>query len=63
MGITEFTNYHKVNMAKQFLRFTDKPLIEISNYLNFCTQSCFQQVFKKVTGLTPTACRNGEGET
>lgn len=58
MSVTEFTNYHKVNMAKQMLRFTDKPLIEISNYLNFCSQSYFQQVFKKQTGLTPTEYRN-----
>lgn len=61
MSITEFTNYHKVNMAKQMLSFTDKPLIEIANYLNFCSQSYFQQVFKKQTGLTPTAYRSKEG--
>lgn len=61
MSVTEFTNYHKVNMAKQMLRFTGKSLIEISNYLNFCSQSYFQQVFKKQTGLTPTEYRNSGG--
>lgn len=58
IGITEYANYHKVNMAKQLLRFTDKPLSEISSYLSFCSQSYFQKVFKRVTGTTPTAYRN-----
>lgn len=62
IGITEYANYHKVNMAKQLLRFTDKPLSEISSYLSFCSQSYFQKVFKRVTGMTPTAYRNS-GET
>ena len=60
MGIIEFTNYHKINIAKQMLRFTDKSLIEISTYLNYCSQSYFQQVFKKVTGMTPTDYRNSK---
>lgn len=59
-GITEYIHYNKTNAAKQMLRYTDKSLIEIANYLSFCSQSYFQQVFKKVTGLTPTAYRNAE---
>lgn len=58
MGISEYTNYHKVTLAKQLLRFTNKPLIEIADYLGFCSQSYFQQVFKRITGMTPTAYRN-----
>lgn len=57
-GITEYIQYHKINAAKQMLRYTDKSLIEIANYLSFCTQSYFQKVFKKVTGVTPAAYRN-----
>lgn len=59
-GITEYIHYNKTNAAKQMLRYTDKSLIEIANYLSFCSQSYFQQVFKKVTGLTPTAYRNAQ---
>lgn len=59
-GIIEYANRHKINMAKQMLRFTNKPLVEISSYLNFCSQSYFQKVFKQVTGMTPTAYRNSE---
>lgn len=60
VGITEFTHRHKVELAKQLLRFTDKPLIEIANYLNFCSQSYFQKVFKELTGCTPSEYRDGK---
>lgn len=58
MGVTDFIHSQKINMAKQLLRYTDKSLIEIANYLCFCSQSYFQQVFKKVAGVTPTDYRN-----
>lgn len=60
MSITEFTHSHKVNLAKQLLRFTDKPLIEIASYLNFCSQSYFQKVFKELEGCTPSEYRDGK---
>lgn len=62
-GITEYIHYNKINAAKQMLRYTDKSLIEIANYLSFCSQSYFQQVFRKMTGMTPTAYRNASGRT
>lgn len=63
MSVTEYIQRHKINIAKQMLRFTDKSLIEIANYLSFCSQSYFQQVFRKVTGVTPTAYRNGKRDS
>lgn len=62
MSLTEYIQYNKINVAKQLLRYTDKSLIEIANYLGFCSQSYFQQVFKKQTGLTPTAYRSQAGQ-
>lgn len=48
----------KIDEAKTLLRFTDKPISEISNYLSFSSQPYFQNVFKKVTGMTPFEYRN-----
>lgn len=58
IGIADYINKQKVNEAKRFLKFTDKPLIEISNYFSFSSQSYFQKVFKEVTGMTPNEYRN-----
>lgn len=39
--------------AKNLLTYSDYTLGEISNYLNFSSQSYFTIVFKKITGTTP----------
>ena len=49
----------KLREAKSLLRYTDKSLGEISNYLCFSSQSYFQNVFKKHCGLTPLEYRSG----
>lgn len=49
----------KLRETKSLLRYTDKPLGEISNYLCFSSQSYFQNVFKKHYGLTPLEYRSG----
>ena len=54
MTIGEYINQKKIEEAKRLLRFSDKSLSAISNYLSFSSQSHFQNVFKKVTGTTPT---------
>ncbi len=48
----------KIDEAKTLLRYTDKPIPEISAYLSFSSQPYFQNVFKKVTGVTPMKYRN-----
>ncbi len=58
IGITDFINRQKINEAKRFLRFTDKSLIEISNYFSFSSQSYFQKIFKEIAGMTPLEYRN-----
>ena len=55
MTIGEYINQRKIEEAQRLLRFSDKSLSAISNYLSFSSQSHFQNVFKKVTGETPTA--------
>ena len=47
----------RLREAKSLLRYTDKTLAEISSYLCFSSQSHFQNVFKKETGITPVSYR------
>ena len=48
----------KLEEAKSLLSYSDKSLIEISNYLCFSSQSYFQNVFKKKYGMTPKQYRD-----
>jgi YSIRK-targeted surface antigen transcriptional regulator len=58
-SIAEYVTYEKIEEAKRLLKYTDKPLVSISNYLGFSSQSHFQNTFKKYVNLTPKECRNG----
>lgn len=56
-NIGEYITHAKIQEAKSLLRYTDKTLSEISSYLYFSSQSYFQNVFKRITGMTPTEYR------
>ena len=58
MGVVDYINLQKVTRAKQMLKYTDKPLVQISNALSFSSQAYFQKIFKDVTGITPLEYRN-----
>lgn len=51
--ITEYITELKIDEAKRLMKVTDKTLSEISEQLAFSSQSYFQNVFKKQTGMTP----------
>lgn len=55
--ISSFIMRCKLEEAKSLLTYSDKSLIEISNYLCFSNQSHFQNVFKKKYGVTPKQYR------
>lgn len=57
-GVSEFINQTKIEEACILLTYTEKSLTEISNYLYFCSQSYFQNVFKRFMGMTPGEYRN-----
>lgn len=59
---SRFLLEEKIKKATQLLLLTDKPLVEISNYLSFSSQSYFQKSFKKISGLTPTEYRLEQGK-
>ena len=53
MSLTDYILREKTEEAKKLLRYTDKPILAVSEYLGFSSQSHFTRVFKKITGLTP----------
>lgn len=58
MGIGEYLSYCRLREAKSLLRYTDKSISEISNYLCYSTQSHFQNSFKSNFKITPLAYRD-----
>ena len=58
MSLADFIQNEKVEEAKRLLTRTDQPLLAISTYLGFSSQSHFNSVFKKRTGMTPKEYRN-----
>ena len=55
--LTDYRNQVLIEKAKNMLSYSDYSLGEISNYLNFATQSYFSYIFKKYTGMTPGVYR------
>ncbi len=59
-GLSDYITRTKIEEARRLLRATDKPLRAIGDHLGFSSQSHFQNVFKKVTGVTPLEYRTGK---
>ncbi|MDO4622813.1 MAG: AraC family transcriptional regulator [Eubacteriales bacterium] len=59
MGMTlqQYIQEQKIEKAKIYLKNTNRSILDISTYLNFSSQSHFQNVFRKYTGMTPKKYR------
>lgn len=57
-SIGRYINMAKVKEAMSLLKYTDKPISEIANYLAFSSQPHFHSVFKSISGMTPMFYRN-----
>lgn len=55
--ITSYIQKERIEEAKDALRFSNYSSLDIANYLCFSSQSYFNQIFKKYTGLTPNEYR------
>lgn len=55
--IQEYVTLQKLQEAKTLLKYTEKSIAEISDYLCFSSQPYFSNVFKKQYGVTPMAYR------
>lgn len=53
LSFSDYISIQRVEEVKRLLTTSDKNLSEISVYLCFSSQSHLQNVFKKVTGMTP----------
>lgn len=51
--IGEYITISKIREAQSLLKYSNKSLSEISSYLGFSSQSYFQNIFKKYSGVTP----------
>ncbi|MBE5858845.1 MAG: helix-turn-helix transcriptional regulator [Butyrivibrio sp.] len=56
-SITDFMTGIRIDEAKRLLAGTDLSYLEISTLLNFCSQSYFNNQFKKFEGVTPKEYR------
>ncbi|MCM1543523.1 MAG: helix-turn-helix domain-containing protein [Blautia sp.] len=56
-SVGEYVTECRMREAKMLLKYTDKSLAEISEYLHFSSQPYFQNVFKKIFGVTPAKYR------
>lgn len=54
MTLTDFILKEKVEEAKRLLRYSDKSLLAIGEYLGFSSQSHFSKTFKKYALMTPS---------
>lgn len=51
--LSTYITRKKIETAENLIQFSDYSSLEISNYLNFSSQSYFIKQFKKYTGVTP----------
>lgn len=56
--LTDYIPNAKIDKAKSLLRYTDKPLSSIVEYLGFSSHSHFSNVFRKITKESPKEYRN-----
>ncbi len=51
--VSEFIQRSRVKEAQSMIQYSEYSLLEIGQYLGFCSQSHFSKTFRKYTGMTP----------
>jgi AraC-like DNA-binding protein len=54
-GVIDFFNNMKIEKAKEYIREDEKNFTQISDELGFTSIHYFSRLFKKKTGMTPSA--------
>ncbi|CAH2714821.1 HTH-type transcriptional activator RhaR [Neobacillus rhizosphaerae] len=60
--LTQYILQEKILESQRLLQFTNKSNAEIALHLAFSSQSHFQTVFKKYTGITPNRFKNAKSD-
>lgn len=60
--LAAFITKEKMEEAKRLLRYTDKPITAIGNYLGYSSSGHFGNVFRRTVGLTPSEYREKHGK-
>lgn len=55
--ISEYVNRERIHAAQNMLTFSDYTIEQISNYLQYSSQSYFGRIFKEIVGCTPREFR------
>jgi Response regulator containing CheY-like receiver domain and AraC-type DNA-binding domain len=58
MNFTTYVTKYKVEKAKEMLKNTDIPIVNIAAELGYYECGYFTKIFKKIEGITPTNYRN-----
>lgn len=58
ISVNEYIKETKINRAKIMLKTETSSIQDISEALNFCSQSYFAEAFQKITGMTPGEYRS-----
>jgi len=58
--ISNYIQKEKVERACNLLKFSDRSIADIAQYLSYKTQSHFSQVFRRYTGVSPAQYRNSQ---
>jgi AraC family transcriptional regulator len=53
----QYVVHRRLERAKEFLLWTDLPIVEIAAKLGFASQSHFSEAFHRETGVTPLTYR------
>lgn len=62
MSLSEYITGLRVGKARELLRETDLTVPEIAEQTGFSSAKYFREIFKRQTGLSPQACRNGRND-
>ena len=61
LTVMQWLNRHAIQKAKVLLRYSDLPIWEVAERMNFANPSFFSKFFKNETGMTPGEYRNVPG--
>ena len=57
-SLIDYINQKKIEESKYFLAHSEMTISEVSSLFQFCNQSYYTSIFKRVTGITPGKYRD-----